>query len=54
MSPVSSPIMDFERNARLVLEESVSRIDARTRSRLNQARQLAVEAAVEPQRPRWR
>jgi hypothetical protein len=54
MSPVSSPVMDFERNARVILEESVSRIDARTRSRLNQARQLAVEAAVARQRPRWR
>ena len=49
-----SPVTDFERNAHLVLEESVSRIDARTRSRLNQARQLAVEAAAARHRPWWR
>ena len=54
MSPVTSPMTDFERNARLVLEESVSRIDARTRSRLNQARQSAVEAAGSRHRPGWR
>ena len=49
-----SPVTDFEHSARLVLEESVSRIDARTRSRLNQARQLAVEAAAARHRPWWR
>ena len=49
-----SPVTDFERNASLVLEESVSRVDARTRSRLNQARQLAVEAAAARRRPWWR
>ena len=54
MSPVTSPLTDFERNARRVLEESVSRVDARTRSRLNQARQLAVEAAGARHRPWWR
>ena len=54
MSPVTSPLTDFERNARRVLEESVARIDARTRSRLNQARQLAVEAAGARRRPWWR
>ena len=54
MSPVTSPMTDFERNARLVLEESVSRVDARTRSRLNQARQAAVEAAAARHRPGWR
>jgi hypothetical protein len=54
MSPVTSPPTDFERNARLVLEESVARIDARTRSRLNQARQSAVEAATARDRPWWR
>jgi hypothetical protein len=32
--------------SRLVLEESLSRIDARTRSRLNQARQAAVAEAA--------
>jgi cytochrome c-type biogenesis protein CcmH/NrfG len=54
MSPVTSLLTDFERNARAVLEESVARIDARTRSRLNQARQLAVESVGTRQRPRWR
>jgi len=53
MSRVTEPLTDFERNARSVLEESVARIDARTRSRLNQARQAALEAAAP--RPRgWR
>jgi cytochrome c-type biogenesis protein CcmH/NrfG len=54
MSPVTSPPTEFERNARAVLEESVTRIDARTRSRLNQARQLALEAVSAPHRPWWR
>ena len=54
MSPVSPPPTEFERNARAVLEESVSRIDARTRSRLNQARRAAVELAGARYRPRWR
>ena len=54
MSPVTPPVTDFERNARRVLEESVARIDARTRSRLNQARQSAVEAAAPRYRPWWR
>jgi len=54
MRPVTSPLTDFERNARAVLEESVARIDARTRSRLNQARQLAVESAGPRHRRWWR
>ncbi|MBV8909570.1 MAG: hypothetical protein JOZ89_02300 [Gammaproteobacteria bacterium] len=44
---------EFERNARVVLERSLSRTDARTRSRLNQARQAAVAAAAAPRRPLW-
>lgn len=52
MSPVNETITQFERNARALLEESVSRIDARTRSRLNQARHAALAAAGTP-RPRW-
>jgi hypothetical protein len=44
MSPVTSPLTEFERTARAVLEQSIARIDAPTRSRLNRARQLAVEA----------
>ncbi len=45
MSPADEPLSPFERNARAVLAESVRRIDARTRSRLNQARQAALAAA---------
>jgi hypothetical protein len=52
MNSLNEPLTQFERNARRVLEESVSRIDARTRSRLNQARQRALEAAS-ARRPRW-
>jgi hypothetical protein len=48
------PLTEFERNARTVLEESVRRIDARTRSRLNQARYAALEAAAGPRRAWWR
>jgi hypothetical protein len=38
----------LEIRSRLILEEGLSRIDARTRSRLNQARQAAVAAAASP------
>jgi len=54
MSPVTPPTTEFERNALTVLEASVARIDARTRSRLNQARQAALEAAGRRSRPWWR
>jgi hypothetical protein len=55
MNPVYEPLTDFERNARVLLEESVSRIDGRTRSRLNQARHAALERAAAPGRARrWR
>ncbi|HEY0767910.1 MAG TPA: hypothetical protein VGD47_08125 [Steroidobacteraceae bacterium] len=47
-------LTQFERNARVVLEESLSRIDGRTRSRLNQARHAALEAAGVPRRSWWR
>ncbi|HTT03526.1 MAG TPA: hypothetical protein VMG11_15710 [Steroidobacteraceae bacterium] len=40
----------LELNARVVLHDSLTRIDARTRSRLNQARQRAL---AEVQKPRW-
>jgi hypothetical protein len=53
MSPVTEPQTEFERNARRVLEESLVRIDARTRSRLNQARHVAVEAALARPRRSW-
>jgi hypothetical protein len=52
MSPVNETVTEFERNARAVLAESVSRLDARTRSRLNQARHAALAAASAP-RARW-
>ena len=38
MSPADETVTEFERNARTVLEASLARIDARTRSKLNQAR----------------
>jgi hypothetical protein len=53
MSPVNETATEFERNACVVLERSLSRIDARTRSRLNQARQAALEAAARRRRPLW-
>jgi hypothetical protein len=53
MSPMDESLTDFERNARTVLTEAVLRVDARTRSRLNQARQVALEAA-QRRRPLWR
>ena len=52
MSEANETVTEFERNARVVLERSLSRIDARTRSRLNQARQAALEAAAR-RRPVW-
>ncbi len=52
MSAQGEQLTDFERQSCLVLEESVRRIDGRVRSRLNQARQAAVDAAaVRRQRP---
>jgi hypothetical protein len=54
MSRVNETVTEFERNARVVLEESVARIDARTRSRLNQARHAALEAAGARPRTWWR
>jgi hypothetical protein len=53
MSSVTE-LTEFERNARRLLEESVMRVDGRTRSRLNQARHAALEAALSARsRPRW-
>lgn len=47
---------EFERRARLTLEESVSRLDGATRSRLTQARFRAVEQLDQGAAPRvwWR
>jgi hypothetical protein len=50
MSPADEPLTPFERNARAVLAEGVQRLDARTRSRLNQARHAALAAAARPRR----
>jgi hypothetical protein len=54
MSPPNESVTDFERNARLVLAQGVTRIDARTRSRLNQARHAALEALAARPRAWWR
>lgn len=54
MSPAEEAVREFERNARTVLEASVQRIDARTRSRLNRARQAALTAAQARPRAWWR
>ena len=51
MSVEGEQLTDFERLSRRALEESVLRIDGRVRSRLNQARQAAVEASSARRRP---
>ena len=49
----ASPV-EFENQARAVLAESVTRIDSRIRSRLNQARQAAIAEVSRPsRRPRF-
>jgi hypothetical protein len=45
-APTEAIAGEFERRARVVLEESVLRVDGRVRSRLNQARHAAIEAAA--------
>ncbi len=56
MSPHNNneTITDLERHARVMLEESVLRIDGRVRSRLNQARQAAVAEASRQRPAFWR
>jgi hypothetical protein len=44
MSAPEEPTSEFEKRTRAVLEESVSRVDGRVRSRLNQARHAALDA----------
>lgn len=51
MSAQGEQLTEFERRTRTMLEESVTRIDGRVRSRLNQARHAAVEAATARRRP---
>ena len=53
MSRGDESLTQLERNAKLVLEESVRRIDARTRSRLNQARHAALAQASTRRRAWW-
>ncbi len=55
MTDNANDTSELERRARAVLEQSLTRVDARTRSRLNQARQAAL-AASERTRPAtiWR
>lgn len=53
MSGADETLTELERNARVVLEESVRRIDARTRSRLNQARHAALAQASARRRAWW-
>ena len=53
MSRASDTLTPFESNARTVLEASVARVDARTRSRLNQARQAALGAVAVRRRSGW-
>ena len=50
MSPQDDRLVKFEDQARAVLTESVTRIDSRVRSRLNQARQAALAEVVRPSR----
>jgi hypothetical protein len=45
---------DFEKRTQQVLEESVSRLDGRTRSRLTQARHAALAQLERPARQWWR
>jgi len=51
MSAQSEELTEFERRSRMMLEDSVLRIDGRVRSRLNQARHAALEAATARRRP---
>jgi len=45
---------EFERQSRAVLDESVARLDGRTRSRLNQARQQALAEAESRATSPWK
>ena len=53
MNRASDTPTPFESNARTVLEASVARVDARTRSRLNQARHAALAAVTVRRRSGW-
>lgn len=45
---------DFEKRTQEILEESASRLDGRTRSRLTQARHAALAQLEKPARQWWR
>ncbi len=45
---------ELERRTRAVLQHSLTRVDARTRSRLNQARRAAIEASARTRPVVWR
>ena len=45
---------EFEQHAQRLLEDSVTRVDARVRSRLNQARHAALEEIAARRRSFWR
>lgn len=54
MSPIEELPGEFERQVRGVLEDSVTRIDSRIRSRLNQARHAAMVEASQRRPVFWR
>jgi hypothetical protein len=49
-----SPQGEFEKRTRELLDESVSRLDGRTQSRLTQARHAALDRLERPARFGWR
>jgi anti-sigma-K factor RskA len=53
MSPDDAELERFEQRTRELLEHSLTRIDARTRSRLNQARHAALAQRATPHRAPW-
>ena len=53
MTPNDAQLERFEKRTRELLEQSVARVDARTRSRLNQARHAALEQLAQSQAAPW-
>lgn len=54
MNADDTQVKEFEQRASEVLGESVTRVDARVRSRLNQARHAALEEIAHGRRSFWR
>jgi anti-sigma-K factor RskA len=54
MNADEKQMKELEERARALLGESVTRVDARVRSRLNQARQAAVQEIAAGRRSFWR